>query len=300
MGPTAGDRALDDWIERLRGLGGGSPSRRGSVEHADAAARLRGARAVRLGHSVSLARVLDDERYGSPERYSLRERFDQQGRLTLGFDEVAAVPHGIGHTHLDGLNHYGVDGAFYGDVAAADAAAAAVDVWGAEGIVTRGVLLDVAGARGTDWVEVGAPVTAEDLDAALERAQVRLEPGDGILVDMGRDRFERAGHAYRTTTEVLGDGRPRPGMGPTAAEWIARQRVSVVCWDFLDAAGGPEPRASVHLLIWAIGLALVDNCDFGAARRALREEGRADGLLVVAPLRQPRATASLVNPVLVV
>jgi hypothetical protein len=122
----------------------------------------------------------------------------------------------------------------------------------------------------------------------LARAGVTFEPGDALLVDMGRDRFEAAGN--ETTPDH------RPGVGEDGARWIEAHRVSVVCWDFLDAFGAGEPRAPVHLLNWAIGLVLVDNCDFSRLRHAL-EPGQVTGALVLAPLPVPAATGCNVSPV---
>jgi hypothetical protein len=53
-----------------------------------------------------------------------------------------------------------------------------------------------------------------------------------------------------------------------------------------------------HLLTWAIGLVLIDNCDIGPAARALAARGVSDGLLTVGPLQIRGATGSLVNPIL--
>jgi kynurenine formamidase len=83
-----------------------------------------------------------------------------------------------------------------------------------------------------------------------------------------------------------------------AAEWIADRGAAIVGWDFLDAGHPSQPPGAVHMLIWAIGLVLVDNCDFAAARAALAAAGKATGLLVVAPLRIPGATGCTVNPLL--
>jgi hypothetical protein len=148
-------------------------------------------------------------------------------------------------------------------------------------------------------VDADRPVSGAELDAALARSGGELSPGDAVLIYLGRDRFEAAGLRYRTIPECVADGVPRSGLGAGAAQWIAERPISVVCWDFLDAVHEDEPRGSVHLLIWAIGLGLVDNCDVGAAREALHRADRHDGMLVVAPLLIPGATASLVNPLLV-
>ena len=114
-----------------------------------------------------------------------------------------------------------------------------------------------------------------------------------MLVYMGRDRYEAAGNRYPVLSEAH---HGRPGIGPSGAEWIADHGVSVLCWDFLDAHGPNIDPLSVHLLIWAIGLALVDNCHLGRAAAALASRGSRAGLLMVAPLVLERATGCMVNP----
>ena len=108
------------------------------------------------------------------------------------------------------------------------------------------------------------------------------------LLDMGRDRYEAAGHLYEESPV-------HPGVGADGARWIVDHGVSVVCWDFLDAVHPEEPLAPVHLLTWAIGLVLVDNCDHSRLRRALGGE-RSTCALVVAPLPIVGGTGNNVNP----
>jgi len=68
-------------------------------------------------------------------------------------------------------------------------------------------------------------------------------------------------------------------------------------WDFLEAS---EAWLVGHLLIWAIGLVLVDNTDFTECRRVMQGRELQAGLVSVAPLRMPSATGCLVNPLLLV
>jgi hypothetical protein len=68
----------------------------------------------------------------------------------------------------------------------------------------------------------------------------------------------------------------------------------------LDAYSPDEQPFSLHLLIWAQGLALIDNCELGAAREAMRSKREKTGLIMVAPLKIPGATGSVVNPLLMV
>ena len=73
-----------------------------------------------------------------------------------------------------------------------------------------------------------------------------------------------------------------------------------MCWDFFDAVHPDEPQLSVHRLIWAVGLLLVDNAELSAAAAALADTGRRIGALTVSPIGVPGGTGSGVTPLLVI
>jgi kynurenine formamidase len=296
---------VDDLASRPRF---GAGDRRGTANLIDDAARQRAADAIRTGRCVALARQLrisDDERPGEgwmTVDVSLRESNPAAagrppfvgGPVNSAGDVLHVAPHGVRQTHLDGINHVGRRGQWYGGFAVDDPdGPAVVDLVDAK-LFTRGVVADIPSARGTDWVDVAAPVTGDDIDAALASGGVKFEPGDALLLYMGRDRFEAAGNHY----QLMGAG-PMPGAGAGVARWIAEHEVSLLCWDFLDAASASEPSMPIHLLIWAIGLLLVDNCNLGPVAAATRESGSIVGGLVVAPPPLPRATGCVVGPLFV-
>lgn len=233
-----------------------------------------------------------EDRAGTANRIDARAR--ARGIASLTTDHLEIDCHGLHSTHLDALNHIGRHGTWYGGWAIDDPRGPSLADLADAGIVTRAVFADVPAVRGTAWVDPASPVTGDDIDAALAAAGVAFEPGDALLLRMGRDAWEDAGNLY---TSMGGDPLP-PGAGVEAARWIADHGVSVLGWDFLDSGHPAQPPGAVHMLIWAIGLVLIDNCDFAAARAALAAAGKATGLLVVAPLRIPGATGCTVNPLL--
>jgi kynurenine formamidase len=283
-----------DWLRDLaREARFGAGDRRGSLNLIDDRARDRCRAAVRSGFSADLGRPLvpgTSNRGDGREAFRL-ELFYTDGPIGMGSDHLELDCHGLVNTHLDGLNHIALDQTFYGGHAVDDREASSIADLAAGGIVTRGVHVDIPAVRGTPWVQADQPVTGDDIERALGRAGVTFEPGDALLLDMGRDRFEAAGQQAA--------GERRPGIGADGARWIEAHGVSVVCWDFLDAFAPDEPRAPVHMLTWAIGLILVDNCDFGRLRATL-PDGRATGALVVGPLPMAGATGCNVNPVVLV
>jgi kynurenine formamidase len=292
MGEAAGvaDRHLE-WIRRLHAdRVDAGPDPLGTAGLIDAEARRRAVAALQGGAPVSLSRPLcsqGNERNAGRPGFRL-EVFFIDGPIAMGGDHLQLTCHGRDNTHLDGLNHIGLDGTWYGGFASSDPAAFSVAEFARAGIFTRGVHVDVPAVRGTEWVDPDRPVSGADLDAALEAAGVRFEPGDALLLDMGRDRYEAAGHRDDEAATI-------PGIGEDGARWIVEHGVSVVCWDFLDAVHPDEPPAPVHLLTWAIGLVLVDNCDHSRLRRALGPD-RATCALAVAPLPIVGGTGNNVNP----
>lgn len=294
---------------------------RGSVALIDEAARLRGAAQVRLGRAVSLEREVETRpaRLAASRDAAEAEKRDWQrlavkelptghndveldvhvgiyGRNAHGGDVIKYDAHGVHNTHLDGLAHIGADASWHGPIPA-EASQTDEDTmvnWAQHGIATRGVLLDVAAARGVDWITAEEPVTATELDAALKGSGVTLESGDALIIYQGRDRYEAAGNVYPSGAAAV----RRPGIGEDGATWIAAQDPGLVLWDFHDARNSPSGALEVHSLIYAIGLCLVDNCLLGPAAATLKAAGVSTGLLVAAPTAIHRSTGVLINPLL--
>lgn len=298
---AAGVRVVPEWVAALaRESNSDSDRRLGALTRIGVGSLMRAIDSVEKFQVVSLGRVLHDARTvrdDARSAFGLINFTSTHGRVVFGDDHLELDCHGLALTHIDGLNHFGVDGTWHGNVPIDEEGGPSIADWASTGLVTRGVFLDVAAVRSTDWVDAGSPVTGADLDAAVQLSGIELAEGDALLIYMGRDKYEAAGHKVEplTTSNAI-----RPGIGEDGAQWIARQRVAAVAWDFLDAHHPDEPPHSVHFLIWAQGLALIDNCDLSRAREAVQSKNRSAGLLVVSPLRIPGGTGSVVNPLFVI
>ncbi len=271
---------------------------RGSIALIDEAARLRGVAQVRSGKAVSLQRVIETrpaQLGGEAPVIEFEVQVGVHGRSVHGGDVVKYNAHGTGKTHLDGLGHIGADASWHGGVPAADSETDEDTMvnWAQHGIATRAVLLDVAAARGVEWIEADEPVTAEELDLALANTGVALEPGDALLIYQGRDRFEAAGNEYPSGALAF----PRPGIGEEGAKWIASKDPGLLLWDFHDARNDERGSLEVHSLIFSIGLCIIDNSDLAPVVSAFKDAGVSTGLLVASPLAIYRSTGVLINPV---
>lgn len=284
---------VPDWLQTLRNGREPDPERLGTVRFVDHGARQRGVGAIDSHRAFALGRV---PQVGDGWDVVLEEGSARGAFVGVG-DALAMSCHGTKFTHIDGLDHVrasdtyedGVDGP------------SALSRWGKGAhLVTRAVLVDITDLRGVPWIDVDQPVRAREIDAALERTGVTVEPGDALLIYGGRDRYEAAGHVYPSTAQALSrDG--RPGVDESCAQWLADHRVAVLGWDFMDAVSADGSQSwGIHPLVWAIGLALIDNCDLGHLAEVMRAERRFTGFFTVSHPPLDGVTGFPVNPLVII
>lgn len=305
-GPMSADafRAL---YEELRERTPRAPDdRRGTLGRLTPERVVAAATEIRSGLTVSLAAPIET-RPGpdNPDPAHHRMLAPAAGEtaddgLHFARDRFAMNVHGDADSHLDALCHVLFDGGLYNGEPASSVTpdgARALSVEAArDGIVGRGVLLDVPRLRGVPWLEPGAQVSAADLTAAETAQGVRVRPGDVLLVRVGHRPRRRELGAWDAS-------RARAGLHPTAVRFLAERQVSVLG---SDGNNDTAPSAvagvdfPVHVLaMHAMGLHLMDYLQFEELTRACARAGRWSFFCVVAPLRLPSATGSPVNPIAV-
>jgi len=279
----------------------------------------RGTAAVRDGRRISLAAELkaDGIQVGQPARRynpiltvtSLNERDKFAPGIWEGTDDLVTMSTCAG-THVDALSHVSYDGFLYNGVpTSAVTAQYGASKLGAEKlppIVTRGLLLDVARAKGVDSLDEISPgyaITAEDLDAAAELVRVTPAPGDVILVRTGQMRHYHAGDRQRYT---VGTDFSQPGLSVHTIGWIHRHDLAGAFVDTYAYEAFPPTQAdwsdclAVHLLqIRDMGLLQGQNWDLEELADACAERGSGEVLLVAAPEPLVGATSAPVAPVAV-
>jgi kynurenine formamidase len=175
----------------------------------------------------------------------------------------------------------------------------ALDVW-FDGVVTRGVLLDVAAGRTEGYVDIGKPVTPPELDAAAARAGIKVESGDVVVIRSGREAYEAA---KTSLTSSISPGSftvgARPGLHIACLEWLREHDIAAVTWDMLDEypVGYNGIDFGVHLGIPFLGLCLIDNAFPERLVAACAEEKRYEFLFVAMPLRIAGSTGSPCQPI---
>lgn len=148
-------------------------------------------------------------------------------------------------THIDALNHFGLNGRIWNGFSAAEHLGdRGWKVAGAEKlppIVARGVLIDVAAAKGLDMLPPGYRITRADLVEALARQQVALQPGDVVLIRTGRMRVFRNAAAYMMNP---------PGIGMEASRFLAEESGAMIIGaDNLSLEAFPSERDDDYVAV---------------------------------------------------
>ena len=284
----------------------GAKDDRGTLNYITAQTIQQATTLVRTGRAVSMAvpisKIAGPDNPRPPAHYMsmLFEVDESFGEPGICLDYFASEVHGDCHTHVDALCHIAYEGKLYNGRAASMVTSKGpqgMDITTyADGIIGRGVLLDLARYRGVKWLELGEAVNREELEAC-ERAQgVRLGEGDIFVF--------RTGHHLRRLE--LGpwnngyDGEGKAGLHCDAMALLHERKVAAF---FPDGDGETVPSNvdgvayPVHALqIAAMGMICADSLNLEDVSAVASEERRWEFLVVAAPLRLPGGTGSLFNP----
>jgi kynurenine formamidase len=290
---TAFHKTLSNWGRW------GERDQLGTLNLITPAKRKAAAALVRSGRTVSCARPL-------PTQPSVENPNPVQhhmiGTCTEGWggDYFAIAPHGFATSHIDALCHIFHEGKLYNGYPIEKVTAHGALELGIhelkDGVVSRGVLLDVPALHGVPYLEPGTPIFPDDLEGAEKRAGVRVEPGDVLLVRTGRWALRDARGPWDPRQSAAGlDASCLPWLHARGVATLGCDGVSDVVPSRIEGVGLP-----IHTVaIVAIGLHLIDNLELEPLAKACAEEKSWEFLLTLAPLVLFRGTASPVNPIAV-
>jgi hypothetical protein len=295
--PTQAD--VDGYLRDRRNWGRwGKDDQRGTINLITPAKRLQAASLVRNGRTVSLSRELP--KTPAPNNPTPAQHFMKTVKQPQGGgcgDYYGISYHGVATTHLDSLCHvWNQDGMWNGrdpkvEVTLDGTKWGGVENW-SDGIVTRGVLIDIPAFRGEPYVTIGKPVHGWEIEEAAKAQGVALEPGDAVIVTAGREAWDRDGNPVWGSQP-----QNRPGFHASCLPFLRDNDVGVLVWDMLDAIpSGYGPGGPVHGAVFAYGLCLIDNALIEPLVAACREERRYEFMFVVQPILVVGGTGSPVNP----
>ena len=205
--------------------------------------------------------------------------------------------HGMAHTHMDSLCHFVYDGKIYNgysaDTVTEDGAAKNSIINFKNGIMTRGVLMDMARHKGVDWLEPGTPIYPEDLEGWERKVGVKVGRGAVMIIRTGRWARRDAQGAWPVQQLA--------GLHMSCAPWMHARDVAILGGD--DAQDVLPSRVEgvsqpIHALcIVAMGMPIFDNLDLELVSREAEKRRRWDFLVTASPAAVPGATGSVLNPI---
>lgn len=154
-------------------------------------------------------------------------------------------------------------------------------------VITRGVLIDVAAAKGMDVLPNSYPITIDDLKQALERQRTRLKEGDVVLVRTGWGRY------WPDPEKMFEDN---AGITVESAGWLVDQGAVLIGSDNTSVERTPFDSQTVHVfLLVKRGVNMMEQMQL----ETLSHDKVYEFAFIVAPLKLRGAAGSPIRPLAV-
>jgi len=276
----------------------GAGDERGSGNHMKPASVLRATQLIKTGEVIEIAHVLNDKMpFFGTRRFDVhvkRSFMNDFSNRRGSNEEIVISEIGQVGTQFDGFAHQTHEDSHYNCFkTGAISTRGSFTKLGIEKVgtlMTRGVLIDVAGLKGVDTLPDTYEITVKDLQDALAKQRVTLQPGDAVLINTGWNRLWAKDNARYVKS--------CPGIGVAAAEWLAKQDPMLIGSDNwpVEVAPNPDPKLSlpVHQVSLVVnGIHLLENLklDDLAAKQVY------EFAFVMQPLKAQGFTGSTVAPV---
>jgi kynurenine formamidase len=256
---------------------------------------------VHEGLRISLAHDILTEKAADNNDPFTRTTFATGANPVAGsfaMDRYSVSYHGFAHTHMDALSHAFHDGKMYNGYPQSGVTAAGApknDITHFKnGIVTRGILIDIPRLKGLPYLEPAQAIYPEDLDAWEKKTGVKVGAGDVVFIRTGR----WARRAAKGPWSLL-DG--AAGLYASSAVWLRKRDIAMLgSDDASDVApsGVDGVLQPIHfLMLISFGTPIFDNCDLEELSKTAERLHRWDFMLVAAPLPVPGGTGSPLNPI---
>jgi kynurenine formamidase len=261
---------------------------------------LRAVRLIKTGEVIEMGNVLSQEMpfFGT-------RRFDLHTKRTFmnvppnrrgSNEEIIITELGQVGTQLDAFCHQTIENSLYNcfkvDETATRGGFTKLGIEKVGALITRGVLIDIAALKGVEILPDTYEITVQDLQQALQRQNLALQPGDAVIIHTGWGRLWGRDNARFVKT--------CPGIGIAAAEWLVRQDPMLVGSDNwpVEVAPNPDPQLSlpVHQIMLVVnGIHLLENLklDAMAAKRVY------EFAFIMQPLKIKGGSGSTVAPIAV-
>ncbi len=290
---------FNQWMGEISNWGRwGEDDERGTLNLLTDEKRRAAAQLVEDGVSVSMALELNTQRdavNANPFEHTLSTS-TFTGHAVAG-DVYRVQYHGFAHSHVDGLPHFAHNGQLYNGFPVSGLQETGADKLGihnaGNGIVARGVLVDMARHKGVEYLEPGTAITVTDLEEWEQATGIRVGSGDVLLIRTGRWEAVRQIGQWNFVQRAA-------GAHASVARWLKERDVAVIGSDGVSDVmpSGLEGMANpLHeLVIVGLGMPILDNLDLDAVAREATMRDRWEFMFVGAPLRVRGGTGSPLNP----
>lgn len=278
----------------------GAGDQRGSANLMKPETVLRAARLIRTGEAIELGHVLEPTMpFAGTRSFRLETKRTNMntGSNRRGSNEELIVSEmGQVGTQFDGFSHQTIGDSLYNcfkmDEVSSRNGFTKLGIENVGTLITRGVMIDVAALKGVQTLGDAYEVTVADLEAALKRENLTIQPGDALIINTGWNRLWGKDNARYA--------KGNPGIGVAAAEWLARQNPMLIGADNTSVEVNPNPDTRVnqpiHQIMLAVyGIHLLENLKLDE----LADKRIHEFALIVEPLKIKGATGSTVAPVAV-
>ena len=278
----------------------GKDDQLGAMNLITPAKRLAALKLVKEGVPVSLAHETNTEKAednDSPYEHTMTLT-GENARSAFSLDKFGVSFHGYQHTHLDALCHMFWQGKMYNGYPQAEVTRQGAGKLAItnlkQGILTRGILIDIPRLKGLPYLEPGTPIYPEDLVAWEKKAGLKLLPGDAVFIRTGR-WTRRAEKGPWNVAQLSA------GLHASCGAWLKQRDVALLGSDVasdLFPSQVPGVTHPVHqLVLVAMGMNIFDNCDLEALSEAAAKRQRWEFLLTTAPIVLAGGTGSPLNPI---
>jgi kynurenine formamidase len=289
--PAEKDRCPSKW---------GAGDERGSGNHINRASVMKAAQFIKTGEVIELAHILNDKipLFGT-RRFDMhvkRTFLNPQSNRRGSNEELVISEIGQVGTQLDGFAHQSHEDSLYNCFKISEIATRSgfnkLGIHQTGMFMGRGVLIDVAAYKGVETLPDAYEITVEDLEGALKKQNLALQPGDVILINTGWHKLWGKDNArYNKSC---------PGIGVKSAQWLISKDPMLLGSDNwpVEVAPNPDPLISlpVHQIALVVnGVHLLENLNLNelAAKQVY------EFAFIMQPMKLYGATGSTVAPVAV-
>src|SRR5688572_3385094 len=276
----------------------GAGDERGAGNHMKPASVLKAAKLIRTGEIIELGHVL---RQGMPLQatrqfnlHTKRTFMNPQSNQRGSNEELVTTELGQVGTQFDSFTHQSHGDSLYNCFKISEISSRSgftrLGVEKVGTLMSRGVLIDVAGLKGVDTLPDTYEITVQDLQQALQKQNLTLRPGDAVIINTGWGRLWGKENARYM--------KGNPGIGIAAAEWLVKQDPMLLGSDNGPVEVSPNPDKEISLPLHQIalvvnGIHLLENMklDELATKRVY------EFAFVMQPLKIQGGTGSTVAPV---